>query len=58
MSKNISGCGEFCLINQSVTGVYEKEIDLLTVQCYELENGGHIKQCEAGISDGLSGDPT
>lgn len=31
VSKKISGCDEFKLIHQSVTGVYEKTIDLLTV---------------------------
>lgn len=31
INKNISGAKEFLLINQSVTGVYENRIDLLTV---------------------------
>lgn len=31
ISKNVSGTDEFKLINQSVTGVYENSIDLLTV---------------------------
>lgn len=31
ISKNISGAKEFMLVNQSVTGVYENRIDLLTV---------------------------
>lgn len=31
INKNISGAKEFILINQSVTGVYENRIDLLTV---------------------------
>lgn len=31
ISKNLSGCESVKLINQSVTGLYEEEIDLLTV---------------------------
>lgn len=31
ISKNISEFEEFKLINQSVTGLYEKQVDLLTV---------------------------
>ena len=30
-NKKITGCKEFKLVNQSVTGLYENEIDLLTV---------------------------
>ena len=31
ISKNISNCNEFKLINQSITGLYENEVDLLTI---------------------------
>lgn len=31
ISKKVTGCEEFKLIHQSATGVYEKEIDLLTI---------------------------
>lgn len=31
ISKKITGAQEFVLVNQSVTGVYENRIDLLTV---------------------------
>ena len=31
ISKNISNCNEFKLINQSITGLYENEADLLTI---------------------------
>ena len=31
ISKDISSCNKFKLINQSITGLYENEIDLLTV---------------------------
>jgi CRISPR-associated endonuclease Csn1 len=31
INKNVSGYREYKLINDSVTGLYEKEVDLLTV---------------------------
>lgn len=31
ISKIISNCNEFKLINQSITGLYENEVDLLTI---------------------------
>jgi CRISPR-associated endonuclease Csn1 len=31
ISKNISGCEEFLLVNQSITGLYRSETDLLTL---------------------------
>ena len=31
MNNNITGCNRVSIINQSVTGIFEKEIDLLTL---------------------------
>ena len=31
LNKKISDCNEFKLINQSITGLYENEVDLLTI---------------------------
>lgn len=41
-SKIISNCNEIKLINQSITGLYENEVDLLQ---YELADGCNISYC-------------